>query len=135
VALGDPEYDAFARLEIRSALRLLTEHVQQVVWLTAPPIDQGRNGIGAGAGDPASDPARLIRWNELVQAEIERYPTDRATMVDLRAWFEALPNGPFDSEIRPDGVHIADSQAPVVGRWLADEILAVWAARGGRTAD
>jgi peptidoglycan/LPS O-acetylase OafA/YrhL len=126
IAVGHPRYDEFARAEIREALELLTGEVDLVVWLTSPPIDQGRNAVPRGPIDPASDPARIIRWNELVAEAVAEYPEDVATMVDLRGWFEALPDGPFDPVLRPDGVHIADDEAPVVGRWLAEEILALW---------
>jgi peptidoglycan/LPS O-acetylase OafA/YrhL len=129
IAVGDPRYDEFASAEIRAALELLTSHTELVVWLTSPPIDQGRNQIVRPPPDPASDPARIIRWNELVAAEIARYPEHEATTVDLHAWFEALPAGPFDPDLRPDGVHIADDKAPIVGRWLADEVLRVWQQR------
>jgi hypothetical protein len=127
-AVGDPAYDAFAAMEIRAALELLTERVDLVVWLTSPPIDQSMNQLG-GPPDPASNPERLIRWNELVAAEIDRYPDTDAVMVDLRSWFDNLPEGPFDPVLRPDGVHIADDQAPRVGGWLADQIIERWHAR------
>ncbi|MDZ7679739.1 MAG: acyltransferase family protein [Acidimicrobiales bacterium] len=134
IALGDPRYDEHAANEIRLALEVLTDHVDLVVWLTSPPIDQSMNQLG-NAPDPASDPERLIRWNELVAAEIARYPDTEATMVDLRGWFEALPGGPLDPQIRPDGVHITDEQAPVVGQWLAGEILDAWYERAEAVAD
>lgn len=125
IGLGHPEYDEFARSEIRVALEVLTERVDQVVWLTSPPIDQSMNQLGHDA-DPASDPARLVRWNELAAEEVANYEPHEATMVDLRGWFEALPDGPFDPRVRPDGVHIADEEAPRVGRFLAEELLAIW---------
>jgi peptidoglycan/LPS O-acetylase OafA/YrhL len=128
VAVGHPAYDELARSEIRRALDVLTAEVELVVWLSSPPIDQNRGQLNP-PNDPASQPERIERWNELVRTEIEGYPGDRAVMVDLNAWFHALPNGPFDETLRPDGVHVTESQAPIVGRWLADEILALWTAR------
>jgi peptidoglycan/LPS O-acetylase OafA/YrhL len=130
-AVGDPRYDEFARAEIRAALELLTNRVELVVWLTSPPIDQGRNQVPRGPIDPASDPARIIRWNELVAEAVAEHPPEQAVMVDLRGWFDTLPDGPFDPVLRPDGVHIADEQAPVVGRWLAEELLELWERRAG----
>ncbi len=135
VAVGDPAYDEFARSEIRHALDILTAHVDMVVWLTSPPIDQGRGQVNA-PDDPASQPERIERWNELVKAEVEAHPSGEAVVVDLNRWFHELPDGPFDQVLRPDGVHVAESQAPVVGRWLADQILPLWAApRGQATSE
>ena len=124
-SVGDPGYDEFSASEIAAALELLTERVDLVVWLTSPPIDQSMNQLG-GPPDPASDPERIIRWNELVAEQVALYPDTEATMVDLRSWFEALPDGPFDPTLRPDGVHIADEQAHRVGGWLADQLLERW---------
>lgn len=124
VAVGDPAYDELARREIRLALDLLTDEVDLVVWLTSPPVDQSRGPTAFD--DPASQPQRIERWNQLIREEVEAHPSTEAVVVDLNAWFHALPNGPFDETLRPDGVHVADDQAPVVGRWLADQILPLW---------
>ena len=96
-----------------------------MVWLTSPPIDQNRSQV-TPVDDPANDPERIERWNQLLREEVEAHPSSEAAIVDLNAWFHALPAGPFDEVLRPDGVHVDQAQAPVVGRWLAEQILPLW---------
>jgi peptidoglycan/LPS O-acetylase OafA/YrhL len=128
-AMGDAAVEEFARSELRQALEVLTRRVELVVWLTSPPIDQGRNQIPRGPIDPSSDPARMERWNQLIAEVAAEFPPDRVVIVDLDGWFQTLPGGPFDSTVRPDGVHLADDQVQEVGMWLAAELIELWGTR------
>jgi len=124
--IGDPESDAAARAAVRGALEQLVAGTDMVVWLTSPPIDRSLDPSAPPGSDPASDPARMSRWNELVEEVAAEFPPAEVAVVDLRGWFEQLPGGPLDQEVRPDGVHVGDRSAPEVGRWVADQVLRAW---------
>jgi peptidoglycan/LPS O-acetylase OafA/YrhL len=125
-AIGEPETDEAARVAIRDALELLLARTDLVVWLTSPPIDRALDPTAPAGDDPAGDPARMDRWNELVGEVAAEFPPDRVAVVDLAGWFDLLPGGPLDPAVRPDGVHVADDHAPALGRFVADELLARW---------
>ncbi len=41
------------------------------------------------------------------------------SIIDLNPWFDALPDGPFDTTARPDGIHLA----PEAATRLAEDYL------------
>ena len=121
-SIGQPDDDERARAELREASDLLARRVPLVIWLTSPPM-------GGDHGDHPDHRERMERWNQLVVEAARDHPSGRVFSMDLAGWFDGLPGGAFDTAIRPDGVHIADDHAAVVGAWLSGEILDVWEAR------
>lgn len=132
---GDPVYDEVLARYIRDAMAVLAEEAEVVVWLTIPQIELGLGLPVRPPADPASDPARGERMNELVREQAATFPDGTVEVVDLRGWFDALPGGPLDPSIRPDGVHLSETSAPVVAEWVVDEVLEIWIDRANAAAD
>src|SRR5690606_7183941 len=88
---GDPVYDAVLAARINEAIAALAAPADVVVWLTIPQIELGLGMPVRPPADPASDPARGERMNELAREQAATFPEGTVEVVDLRAWFEALP--------------------------------------------
>lgn len=126
---GDPVYDEVLARYIREAMAVLAEGADVVVWLTIPQIELGLGMPVRPPADPASDPLRGVRMNELVREQAATFPEGTVEVVDLRDWFDALPAGPLDLSMRPDGVHLTETSAPVVAEWVVGEVLEIWIER------
>ena len=124
-APGDPILDARIREEMDALVELLSRDGAIVLWVTAPAIKvRTRNGEIPTVPFPESDPARMLRFNEMV-FDLERRHPGIVRAIDLAAYLRALPDGEFDT-YRTDGVHISrPGAARIVNDWLADEILNV----------
>lgn len=121
-APGDPVYDAYLRRELTAATDVLTVNGAWMVWATSPLIELGKTEVPRPSEPyPASDPARMARFNQLLGQVVVQH--DRALSVDLAGHLAQYPGGELDSDIRPDGVHLADDTTRLVGDWLGPELL------------
>ncbi len=127
-APGDPVYDAFLEREMLEAVDLFLARGVTPVWLTSPRIDVDRSIRPAPAEpDPASDPARMARFNEIVRDVQRQRPELR--VIDLATWLRDRPEGELDPVLRPDGVHFTIDSSRVVAAWLAPKIISELRAR------
>ncbi|MFP5254872.1 MAG: acyltransferase family protein [Acidimicrobiia bacterium] len=120
--LGQPGFDALV-LELIGATsdELLAAGAEQVVWLTAPPIDAALNPNHPGSVGPEGDPARFVRLNELIVEMAAARP--RVHVVDLAGHLGELPAGEL-ARIRPDGTHLTrEAAGDLAARWLGPELL------------
>jgi hypothetical protein len=126
-ALGDPVLDDYFRKELLSASDILLSDGALVIWLTHPVIQQ--RALGGKLPEtpfPESNPARMRRFNELIQ-ELEKLRPGRLKVVDLAKHMQSLPGGELDPQYRPDGTHFALGGAlRISGNWLGAEILRVY---------
>jgi peptidoglycan/LPS O-acetylase OafA/YrhL len=122
---GDPAFDDYLRAEMLAAVDVLSSRGSLVVWLTHPAIEVHEKG-GGGLPEtpfPASDPARMARFNELV-GELESLRPGKVRSVDLAGYMRGLPGGEMDPSYRRDGVHFGTKSAyRVAADWLGPEIL------------
>lgn len=122
-APGDPVYDGVLAAEVERAVAVLGDHDARVVWLTSPRIDLGRAETPPPPEPyPASDPARMDRFREVVAAVLARHP--EVAVVDLAAHLRSLPGGELDPGLRPDGVHLTEATSRDVAEWLGPAVLA-----------
>ncbi len=116
-APGDPVFDRWLRDEISAAATVLDSAGVPVVWLTSPPFGTAswleRDGVEHRAG--------TARFNEIVLEVARNQPGMR--VVDVAAYFAAVPNRIEDLGLRPDGVHFTQTSAVAVGRWLGPAVL------------
>ena len=105
-----------------------------VVWLTQTTIEvnEKRGGGLPETPFPASDPARMARFNELV-AELETLRPGIVRIVDLAGYMRTLPGGEMDPGYRRDGVHFgAKSAYRLASDWLGPEILRTYREEAAR---
>jgi len=123
-APGDAVYDRYLESEMLSAVDLFLDHGVTPVWLTSPLIDVDRSRVPSPSEpDPASDPARMARFNELLRAVQAQRPELR--IIDLAGWLRSRPAGELDPALRPDGIHFTTESTNIVAAWLAPRILVV----------
>ena len=128
-SIGDPVVDRYLLSEMLSAIDTLAARGANVVLLTYPHFEAGRD---QGYSDlPESDPARVDRLNELMAEAVALRP-GVATLIDFQAWLAAQPGGEFDPAKRSDGLHFNDDYSVVIGDWLGPQVLEV--ARSGIAA-
>lgn len=122
-APGDPIYDAYLKRDMLAAVDELQAKVPIVVWLTCPLIDFGLKENGISPHHPMSDPARMVRFNQLLGEVATERPNLK--IVDLAGFLAKAPGGELDRTMRPDGVHFTDEAALQVANWLGPELLAI----------
>jgi peptidoglycan/LPS O-acetylase OafA/YrhL len=122
--LGQPDYDAIVKDQIRTAVDVLSSSGAKVLWLTSPHVEMERAVVPRPTRPaPSSDPARMDRLNALVR-EVAAERPDTVRVIDVAAHLRAGPGGEMDPAIRPDGVHVSEAAAVDLADWLAPELLA-----------
>ncbi|MEZ5347584.1 MAG: acyltransferase family protein [Microthrixaceae bacterium] len=118
--IGEPLVDRYILSEFLSAIDTLAARGANVVVLTYPHFEAGRD---QGYSDlPESDPARVDRLNELLAEAVSMRP-GVATLVDFQDWLAAQPGGELDPLKREDGLHFRDEYAPTIGAWLGPQLV------------
>ncbi len=126
-APGDPAYDAWLKREMLSVVDELSAEAPTVVWLTCPLIDFGLTANGISPHHAMSDPARMVRFNQLLrEVEAER---PALKVADLAGYLASTPGGELDRAMRPDGVHFTDTAAVQVAGWLGPQLIDLVAAQ------
>jgi len=120
---GDAAFDDYLVAETRDAVDALTSAGGQVVWLTSPLIELGRNAPQIEGDWPSNDPARMERYNQVIVETVRDDPTVR--VIDLAGYTDGLPGGALDPSFRPDGVHFTPESAAVVADWLGPQLEAL----------
>ena len=91
------------------------------MWLKSPLIEPERSTLLPN-DDPSGDPARMKRFNAILDSVAKRRPELR--IVDLAAFVKRWPAGEFDAVLRPDGVHFDPAIVTAsVAPWLEAEVL------------
>jgi hypothetical protein len=120
LAPGDPALDAAVVADWGLAADMVHEAGVPVVWLDLPPVTGDPEEPGPH-GNAVSHPERIDRLNEL----LARVAADRPwlTVLPYRQLYLGWPEGPFDPDLRPDGLHV-DGEAgwQAVGDWLGPRI-------------
>ncbi len=129
-APGDPIYDAYLKRDMLAAVDELSAKSPIVVWLTCPLIDFGLKENGISPHHPMSEPARMVRFNQLLGEVANERPNLR--IVDLAGFLAQSPGGELDRTMRPDGVHFTDEAALQVANWLGPELLSIAAEKLAR---
>jgi peptidoglycan/LPS O-acetylase OafA/YrhL len=121
--LGDPVLDDYVRDELLAAIDLLQRHVKVVVWLTSPKIQTDRSFPNPPPTPwPENDPARMIRYNQIVHEVAAQRPIVR--IVELGDHLAALPGGELDNGLRPDGLHFSNDTTKLIAPWIGEQVLA-----------
>jgi peptidoglycan/LPS O-acetylase OafA/YrhL len=116
----DPALDELVETRLADAVDLLLTEVPVVVLASSPDIEFGRqDGRSPSEPAPASDPARMARFREIIDAVAARHP-DRVRVVDLAGYLES--RGDDDARLRPDGIHFSADTASEVAEWLGPEL-------------
>jgi lysophospholipase L1-like esterase len=123
--IGDPVFDARLRTAMARLTDLLGARGARVVWLTLPHVAIGslEDGTRPSPPFPESDPARVDRFNELLEEVVAVHPG--AVVVDFAGFLRAQPGGELDPALRPDGVHVTPEHGDEVAAWLAPQLLAL----------
>lgn len=125
--IGQPEHDALLREQLAAGIDGLLGEEAFVVLLTSPTMEvHEKDGPAPATPFPESDPARVARWNELLNEVAAGYGPDEVAVVDLGGHIDALPPAEI-AELMPDGVHFTWDTATTVADWLGPEIAAAWA--------
>ncbi len=120
-APGDPAFDRLLKARMLEAVDLFLDRGVVPVWLTSPRIDPSRSTQPPN-DDPAGDPARMRRFNEILAEVARERPELR--VVDLAGWLRGWRGGELDPALRPDGVHFDEAAAAAdVAPWLSRQIL------------
>jgi hypothetical protein len=118
-SMGDPVYERFLRERLNQMYDALTSTGAHLVLVQYPLIQTGLAEATKPAKPyPANDPARMVRWNGLLQELASTRP--RASVADLRTWLIGQPGGELEASTRPDGLHYTAE----FGRTIADGFLA-----------
>ena len=121
VALGDARYDQLALDRYTELSTVIQEAGASPLWLTVPGVEFGRNIPGFDvAGADVNDPARLRRFNALVDATVAKTGGHK---VDLALWVARRWTDSEELERRPDGVHFTPAAAAevvlgIVAPWI-----------------
>jgi hypothetical protein len=122
-APGDPVYDAYLTTQLLDVIDLFRGLGVQVAFVASPHIELGAADEPPPATPyPASDPARMDRWNALVADAAAQRPG--TVVLDLPGHLRSLPGGEMDRRLRPDGVHFTLETTLEVGAWLGPQLLA-----------
>jgi hypothetical protein len=125
-APGDPVFDAILKERMLEAVDVFLVRGVTPIWLTSPFIEPSKSTQPPNE-DPSGDPARMIRFNQLLRQVQQERPALR--LIDLARWMQLRPGGEFDPGLRPDGVHFDEQMsAEVVAPWLARSIVRVYEA-------
>lgn len=120
--IGQPIVDRYVLAEFLSAIDTLAARGANVVLLTYPHLQAGRD---QGYTDlPESDPARVDRLNELLAEAVALRP-GVATLVDFQGWLASQPGGELDAAKRSDGLHFYDEYAPTIAAWLGPQLTEI----------
>ena len=121
----DPAFAAYVRSQQELAAVLVTSTGANMVFLTAPCTDAGRQLDGAPW--PENDPARLMAYNQLVRQVAAEFPkTDSVLNLDSLV----CPGGQFSPKFRhvtirqPDGVHFTLTAGVALAPELMPPIVA-----------
>lgn len=120
LAAGDPAYDEAVVRDWGLAADLVHEAGVPVLWLDLPPVT-GDPDEPRPYGNAVSDPARIDRLNALLAEVAAERPW--LTVVPYRQLFTTWPGGPFDPDLRPDGLHVDGERGwQAVGDWLGPRV-------------
>jgi hypothetical protein len=118
-SLGKPDLDRLLAANFDRALDLFAGLGARVAMVTTPCVASGE--LPDGSDDPANDPARAARYNELLRAAVARKP-ENAQVVDLNALL--CPGGRYTPTIggqpvrASDGIHIRVTAGPFIAPLL-----------------
>ncbi len=120
--VGEPSVDRYVLAEFLSAIDTLGSRGANVVVLTYPHFEAGRD---QGYSDlPESDPTRVDRLNEILAEAVSMRP-GVAMLVDFQDWLAQQPGGELDPAKREDGLHFYDAYSPSIGAWLGPIVIDV----------
>jgi peptidoglycan/LPS O-acetylase OafA/YrhL len=125
--LGDPAFDAYETVQLERAVAILSSGGAKVALFTSPYFRTGEQPNGARW--PQDDPARVDRFNRLIEQVAARHP-GVVSVVPLNRFLD--PSGHFtwslDGKVarQGDGVHTTLAG----GTYLAPRILPLLAALG-----
>ncbi len=107
--IGTQPYDSWLQAQMLHIVDVLSQHGSLVVWLTTPPM--------AGLADRADTFNAMIR-------DLPNERPGKVVVADLGGYL--LWTGK-DHAYRPDGIHLSDKAAVVVGQgWLVPQLLNIW---------
>jgi peptidoglycan/LPS O-acetylase OafA/YrhL len=120
--IGEPAFDRLVRRSIEQAVHVGSAGGAYVVLLTAPCFNSGEQPDGTAW--PEDDPARLVRYNQLLRQVAAEHPStvrveDFGAMVCPGGAYTTTRDGVLLRD--GDGVHIVPT--PAAGRWLAAHLL------------
>jgi peptidoglycan/LPS O-acetylase OafA/YrhL len=119
--IGDPEFDAYLRKELDTALTIVASRRAHVVVLTAPYTRRAERPDGGLW--PEDQPERVDAWNVMLRDAARRH---RATVLDLNA--HVCPDGEFTwrvggVRVRSDGLHFTpEGVRRHIAPWLLPEV-------------
>jgi hypothetical protein len=125
--LGDPAFDAYETAQLERAVAILSSGGAKVALFTSPYFHTGEQPDGDPW--PQDDPARVDRYNQLLEAVARRHP-GVVSVVPLNRFLD--PDGHFtwtlDGQVvrQGDGVHTTLAG----GTYLAPRVLPLLAALG-----
>ena len=128
--VGDPAYDNYLLRQMNLAIQVLSSGGAKVLLLTTPcfaPQEQPD-----GSTYPFDDPARVIRYNQLLRQAAAAHP-GVAAIGDLHAQF--CPTNTYSASVNgivvrnSDGIHISEAGGQYAATKLASQIIALGSPR------
>ncbi len=121
---GTPEWDAYLRGELDTALSILTAEGRTALVLSVPCYEYRPEQVLTW-GPERGDQQRIAHVNELFAEAVARSPGD-ARLVDLNGFL--CEDGAYrdvdlgGAPLTDDGVHLTEAGAHYVWRWLAPQV-------------
>ena len=134
--VGEPAYDSYLGSELDRAIGILSAGGAKVLLASAPcfaPQEQPDGTIY-----PFDDPARIIRYNQLLEQAVARHP-QVAAFADVHA--RLCPTGSFTSTINgavvrtSDGIHISRAGGEFLSQTLGPQLVALGSVRRAEQAE
>jgi peptidoglycan/LPS O-acetylase OafA/YrhL len=117
--IGQPDFDRLLSANFDKAINLFGSLHTQLAMVTTPCV--ARTELADGSLDPASDPARTARYNQLLRGAVARHPQS-ARVLDLGATL--CPGGHYTDTLGglpvrfDDGIHVGIAAGPVIAPLL-----------------
>lgn len=124
-SLGDPRYDAWLTGKLGEFVDLISATGARVGWFVQVPYqvrDRETGEVEDGDGWYINRPESIERINELLVELARRDP--RVVLVPFDVYAQSWPDGPLDTDFRPDGAHL-DGSRPDVAAWIMSQVDAV----------
>jgi peptidoglycan/LPS O-acetylase OafA/YrhL len=121
LSIGDETFDRWLAGRARALTRALASQGAHVVWATYPHVNV-HHDVAATGRLPfvENDPSRVDRLDDLIQTTVHDVPG--SSIVDFAAFCRNAPGGEFDTNFRPDGVHLNAASARQVAFWLGPQL-------------
>lgn len=119
--IGMPDFDAALSKNIDDMTDILGSTGAHVVWTTSPRVRTGViDGVPPAHDWPESAAHRVDRLDTFIREAVAFRPF--ASLLEVRRYMQAWPNGELDPVKRPDGIHPSAVEAVKLAEWVGTQL-------------